>query len=105
MWNFNGYGWIKEVESQSYLDEGYTHWVIERQSDGSFDTKATSLGSSVPALHVGQSDTLDEAKILVMTCEENKQPIFATVLIWLAVIAIVSVAVISIGLDDLPGKL
>ena len=94
MWMQNGNGWIREIESQAHLDEGYTHWLIERTQIGKFAVSATNFDSS---LHFGTKDTLDEAKSFVMMQEENKQPIFAFILIWLFIIGIGSSAVIAIG--------
>ncbi len=96
MWNFNGHGWIKEIESDRFSDEGYTHWFIERRQDGKFDLKILRFFSGAQEEFKSSFDSLDEAKIEALSAEDNIN-IFAIVLMWLAVIGIVSFGVISIG--------
>lgn len=68
MWNENGYGWTKVVESQSLKKEGYHLWQIVMRLDGGYDVKISNLGMT--EVFASGLPSLDAAKNIIIEAED-----------------------------------
>lgn len=93
MWNENGYGWTKTVESKPLIKEGYHLWQIVRRLDGGYDVKISNFGMT--EVFASGLPSLEAAKEIILDAEDYSFGFGYWFVLGLALIGIVTTAALA----------